>query len=74
MNRNRIKEGDTVTVNFNGSQVTLCRSAKILNIPNATGDSWVVEDSDTGYIHYISEGCTISKSISANNLLKRTGE
>ena len=56
-----ITEGDVVKVNFNGAQITLCNSAKVIHVPGATGDSWVLQDLETGAIHYISEGCTISK-------------
>jgi len=55
-----IEIDDIVKVNFNNSQFTLCRQAKVLSIPRATGDSWVFLDLDTGEIHYVSEGCTIT--------------
>lgn len=57
----RIKEGDIVRVNFNNSQFTLCYSAVVVAMPCATGDSWIFRDPDTGLIHYVSEGCTITK-------------
>ena len=66
MDFEHIKEGDVVNVNFNNSQYTLSRSAKVLHVPCATGDSWIFEDADTGYIHYVSEGCTISKLLQSN--------
>ena len=56
-----IKENDRVLVNFNNVQYTLCRKAKVLHVPCATGDSWQFEDLNTGDIHYVSEGCTVSK-------------
>jgi len=55
-----IKVGDEVRVTFNNSQYTLCRKGVIEYIPCATGDSWVIRD-EYGNIHYISEGCTITK-------------
>jgi hypothetical protein len=63
--KDQIKIGDRVVVSFNNSQVTLSRNATILAIPCATGDSWVFRDDETKLIHYVSEGCTISKRISA---------
>jgi hypothetical protein len=57
----RIKVDDIVTVSFNGSQTTLCHFAKVLYLPCAPGDSWVFEDVETHDIHYVSEGCTITK-------------
>lgn len=59
--RERISEGDLVRVNFNNAQITLCESAKVLYKPQATGDSWIFEDVFDGTIHYVSEGCTITK-------------
>lgn len=56
-----IKEGNIVTVNFNNIEVTWCAKARVLHVPCATGDSWHLKDIETGVIHYISEGCTISK-------------
>lgn len=55
-----LKVGDYVEVNFNNAQITLCHRAEILYIPVATGDSWHFKDLDTGQIHYVSEGCTIT--------------
>ena len=52
---------DVVAVNFNGAQYTLCSKAEVLHKPQATGDSWVFKDCDTGTIHYVSEGCTVTK-------------
>ena len=63
--KDQIKIGDVVSVNFNNAQTTLSFNATVLVIPCATGDSWVFRDDETRYIHYVSEGCTISKRISA---------
>ena len=57
--RDLINEGDRVTVNFYSTKFTLCEGT-VRNIPCATGDSWIIE-TDDGKIHYISEGCTITK-------------
>ena len=59
----KIKEGDTVSVHFNNSQVTLSYKAELIHIPIATGDSWIFKDEETGFVHYVSEGCTVSKQI-----------
>jgi hypothetical protein len=56
-----IKVGDCVAVNFNNAQITLSHCAVVEHIPVATGDSWVFRDDNTGQLHYVSEGCTISK-------------
>lgn len=61
----QIKVGDVVSVTFNGAQVTLCRKAQVHAYPCATGDSWVFVDLETNDVHYVSEGCTISKSLSS---------
>lgn len=58
---NRISVGDTVSVSFHGGQCTISHRAKVLYMPCATGDSWRFEDLDTGDIHYVSEGCTVTK-------------
>ena len=55
-----IESGDVVRVNFNNAQITLCKRAKVWAVPFSTGDSWQLEDLDTGEIHYISEGCTLT--------------
>lgn len=57
-----IEIGDTVRVDFNGAQLTLCFRAEVLHKPQATGESWQFRNLDTGAIHYVSEGCTITKS------------
>lgn len=56
-----IKIGDIVWVEFNNAQITLTKSAEVIHMPADIGDSWVFRAFDTGYIHYVSEGCTISK-------------
>ena len=56
-----IKIGDTVHVKFNTAGVVLCYSAEVIAIPCATGDSWIFEDHKTKQMHYVSEGCTVSK-------------
>jgi hypothetical protein len=65
--KSRIQEGDIVSVNFNNAQATLCVRARVDYTPCATGDSWIFTDMDTNEIHYVSEGCTITKR--ANNTL-----
>ena len=57
----KIREGDKVAVNFNNGQYTLTSNGIVRYMPRATGDSWIIEDAKTGDIHYISEGCTITK-------------
>jgi nicotinamidase-related amidase len=59
--RDYIKEDDTVRIDFHGAQTTLCVKATVLHVPIATGDSWIFRDQNTSQIHYISEGCTITK-------------
>ena len=56
-----IEVGDIVRVDFNGAQLTLCFEAEVISMPCATGDSWVFKDERTGFEHYVSEGCTVSK-------------
>jgi hypothetical protein len=55
----QIKCGDKVSVNFNSAPLTLCFSATVLHVPQATGDSWIFEDANA--IHYVSEPCTVTK-------------
>jgi len=57
----RIQEGDTVSVNFNNAKVTLTSSARVEHVPCATGDSWIFIDIETGKVHHVSEGCTVTK-------------
>lgn len=54
-----INDGDQVVVNFNNAKLTLCHGT-VIHIPVATGDSWIIREDD-GTLHYISEGCTITK-------------
>jgi len=49
-----------VAVNFNGAQYTLSHEAAVINIPSATGDSWVFKDIETQKIHYVSWGGAIT--------------
>jgi len=56
-----IEIGDTVVVCFNGAQITLCYEAIVLSVPLGVGDPWVFQDTQTGFLHYVSEGCTVSK-------------
>jgi hypothetical protein len=56
----KIEIGDIVTVNFHGAQITLCHRAEVIYIPCATGDSWIFLDRETGVLHHVSEGCTVS--------------
>ena len=60
-NEQTIWVGDTVTVNFNGAMTTLCHRANVISKPSQTGESWIFEDLDNGNIHYVSEGCTVTK-------------
>lgn len=66
INRNSIELGDVVTVNFHGAGLTLCVNGVVGRKPVATGDSWVIKDLRLGCLHYISEGCTITKSLAEN--------
>ena len=61
-----IKIGDIVTVNFNNAQTTLCHSAEVILMPCTPEDSWVFKDLQTGDVHYVSEGCTITKKVGSN--------
>ena len=56
-----IEIGDEVSVSFNSQAWTLVNSGIVLYKPNVPGDSWHIKDKKTGTIHYISEGCTITK-------------
>lgn len=60
-----LKPGDIVAVNFNNAQITLCHEAELILSPCATGDSWIFKDVRTGFLHYVSEGCTVSKKLSS---------
>lgn len=54
----KIQEGDTVDVSRNS--LLVYANATVLYIPWRTGDSWVFKD-QFGDVHYVTEGCTISK-------------
>ena len=58
--KNKIEIGDTVCVNFHAARYTLCNKAEVIGIPCATGDSWRFRDLETGEIHYVSEGITVT--------------
>lgn len=58
----QIKIGDVVSVGFNNAQSTLCHKAEVKASPAGPGDSWVFVDLETNDVHYVSEGCTITKS------------
>ena len=60
-NNVNIQAGDIVHVDFNGSQYTLCNKAEVMYIPCCAGDCWIFRDVETGHIHYVSEGCTVTK-------------
>lgn len=62
-----IEIGDIVRVEFNNSQVTLCKAATVVSKPGQPGDWWIFHDDKTGFLHYISEGCTISKHINKDS-------
>lgn len=57
----KIEIGDFVRVNFNNAQITLTPKARVRYKPVATGDSWIFQDVETGDVHYVSEGCTVTK-------------
>ena len=59
--KKQILPGDIVRVNFNNVMTNLCQRAEVISRPQATGESWIFEDLETGEIHYVSEGCTITK-------------
>jgi hypothetical protein len=61
--KSEIQIDDTVRVDFHGAQFTLCVRAKVIHIPQASGDSWQFMDLNTGMIHFVSEGCTVSRRI-----------
>ena len=61
MTNNRIEVGDVVSVNFHNIQFTLCFRAKVEYVPCSMCDGWIFRDVNTNEIHYVSEGCTITK-------------
>ena len=62
-----LKLGDIVAVNFNNAQITLCYEAELISYPCTTGGSWIFKDLHTGFLHYVSEGCTVSKRLSSEH-------
>jgi len=54
-----INIGDTVKVDFNGAQTTLCFEAIVRHVPMGSGDSWHFETDDE--VFCVSEGCTVTK-------------
>ena len=65
--KDTIEEGDVVQVDFNNAHVTLSHAAIVISKPCQPGDWWIFRDEETGLLHYISEGCTISKHISKDS-------
>jgi len=59
--RNTIKSGDIVRVNFCGAQYTLCSKAEVLWCLDMHHESWGFKNLETGQIHYVSERCTVTK-------------
>ena len=57
----KIEKGDIVSVHSHGGQTTISVKAEVLYTPVATGDSWRFKCLLTNTIHYVSEGCTVSK-------------
>lgn len=55
-----INIGDTVSVNFHGSQSTLCHRAEVIGVAGKDG-VWIFKDLDTNTVHHVSEPCTVSK-------------
>lgn len=55
--------GDTVVVNFHNAQTTLSYAATVLFMPSEPGDCWGFKDDKTGFVHYVSEPCTVSKKL-----------
>jgi len=65
-----IKKGDIVTVNFNNAQITLCHRAEVIYKPYASDDCWIFKELSTGDVHYVSEGCTVTKKEGSNVKLR----
>ena len=59
MKEEYIEVGDIVHVDFNNAQYTLCKKAKVLHLPSATGDSWHFLRLEDNALFYVSEGCTV---------------
>lgn len=72
MSEKRIEIGDTVYVMYpgHGSNTAITErafTAKVLNIPRATGDSWIFEAQQYGgEIYYVSEPITVALTKKAN--------
>jgi len=62
-NKYKITQGDHVSVNFNGAQITLCHRARVMSEKQSIGDVWIFLDLDTKILHYVDEPCTISKIV-----------
>ena len=58
--KTEIQIGDFVVVNFNNAQHTLSSKAEVLYMPCQAGDHWHFRDAETGQLHYVSEGCTLT--------------
>lgn len=56
-----IRENDIVSVYFTSIQYALVKRGIVHHVPCNVGDSWHIEDLNTGDIIYISEGCTVIK-------------
>jgi len=65
--KEKIEKGDIVKVHFHGAQITLTHRATVLNVPCATGDSWIFK-SESGQLYYVSEGCTIELIVKYNRV------
>ncbi len=57
-----IKQHDIVSVHFHNAKLTLVGRAEVLYLPQMPGDSWIFKDLDYNLIHYVSEGCTVTKA------------
>ena len=64
-NEDIIKAGDSVRVNFHNQQFTLISQGKVLGTPSDAGPNnrWVIKDELDSKVHYISEGCTVTKDV-----------
>jgi len=61
MKEHEIGPNDVVIVSFQNSQSVLCHKATVIHQPENPGESWIFKDLETGIIHYVSEGCTVTK-------------
>jgi hypothetical protein len=63
MKKNTITEGDIVEVSVvNAETYTDIVKGRVENVPQATGDSWVIRDIDfPRYLYYISQPCLIRR-------------